>query len=98
MDNVTTTRPAFADLLGARTATGAHLCVGLDTSVAALPEGIAPTLAPEERVVAFNERVVEATLDIAAAFKPNAAFYEALGAAGWEALRRTVGHIHEVAP
>ena len=46
----------------------------------------------------FNERVVEATLDIAAAFKPNTAFYEALGAAGWEALRQTVDHIHRVAP
>jgi len=92
------TRPAFADLLDARTATGAHLCVGLDTSVASLPETIDRTLSAAERVVVFNERVVEATLDIAAAFKPNAAFYEALGAAGWEALRQTVAHINRVAP
>lgn len=91
-------RPPFAELLDARTATGAHLCVGLDTSAASLPEAIDRTLSAEERVVVFNERIVEATLDIAAAFKPNTAFYEALGAMGWEALRQTVGHIRRVAP
>ena len=92
------TRPPFAELLDARTATGAHLCVGLDTAAAAVPGAIDRTLSAEERVVVFNECIVEATLDIAAAFKPNTAFYEALGAMGWEALRRTVAHIHRVAP
>jgi len=92
------TRPPFAELLDAATASGAHLCVGLDPSVSALPDVIDPSLSPAERVVVFNKHVVEATLDIAAAFKPNAAFYEALGAAGWDALRRTVGHIHRLAP
>ncbi len=92
------TRAAFAELLDTRTAAGAHLCVGLDTSADSLPEAIDRTLSAQERVVAFNERVVEATRDIAAAFKPNTAFYEALGAAGWEALQQTVDHIHRVAP
>jgi orotidine-5'-phosphate decarboxylase len=91
-------RPAFAELFDARVATGAHLCVGLDTSPASLPDSIDRTLSAQERVVRFNECIVDATRDIAAAFKPNAAFYEAMGSAGWEALRRSVDYIRRVAP
>ena len=96
--NLSPSRPTFAELFDARVATGAHLCVGLDTSPASLPDIIDRTLSAPERVVRFNECIVDATRDIAAAFKPNAAFYEAMGAAGWEALRLTVDYIHRVAP
>ena len=91
-------RPTFAELFDARVATGAHLCVGLDPSPATIPDIIDRTLAAHDRVVSFNECIVDATRDIAAAFKPNAAFYEAMGAAGWEALRRTAQYIRRVAP
>ena len=91
-------RPTFAELFDARTATGAHLCVGLDTSPASLPDIIDRTLSAPERVLRFNECIVDATCDIAAAFKPNVAFYESMGAAGWDALRRTVDYIRRVAP
>lgn len=91
-------RASFADSLAAHTDAGSHLCVGLDTDPARLPASIDPTLSAEERVIAFNEAIVAATADIAAAYKPNIAFYEALGGGGWDALRHTIRHIHSLAP
>ena len=60
------------------------LCVGLDPHPDDLP---APTA---EAALAFCRRLIDATAPYAAAFKPNAAFFEALGPAGWEALRQVV--------
>ena len=55
------------------------LCVGLDPDPALLPRGIA--------LEAFLAGVVEATRDLVCCYKPNLAFYEALGAVGYQALR-----------
>jgi orotidine-5'-phosphate decarboxylase len=49
-------------------------------------------------VVEFNRRIVEATAELACAYKPNAAFYEALGADGFRALSGTVAAIRASAP
>jgi orotidine-5'-phosphate decarboxylase len=63
------------------------LCVGLDVD---------PRLAPPELVgqVGWVERfclgIVEATADLVCAFKPNLAFFEALGEDGYHGLRRTL--------
>ena len=38
------------------------------------------------------------TKDVACAFKPNAAFFEAYGSAGWEALQRTLQLIPKEIP
>jgi uridine monophosphate synthetase len=65
------------------------LCVGLDPR----PE----RLAPGEDLFDFNRRIVKATADLACAFKPNFAFYEAAGPIGLEALKRTVDYVHEAA-
>jgi len=59
------------------------VCVGLDTDPGKLPAGIERTPAG---VTAFNRAIVKATADLVCAYKPNAAFYEALGAPGIEAL------------
>ena len=75
-----------------------HLCVGLDTDVRRIPNAVHPARTPAERVVAFNAAVVDATADIACAYKPNVAFYEALGADGWSALAGTVAEIRRRAP
>lgn len=72
--------------------------VGLDTDSERIPESVAPGAAPAERVVEFNRRIVEATADLAAAYKPNAAFYEALGAEGFRALEETIAVIRVSAP
>lgn len=86
------------ELLAAHFAQGKHLVVGLDPDPARIPESVAPGVGPAERVVEFNRRIVEATADVAVAYKPNAAFYEALGAEGFGALSATVDAIRDSAP
>jgi uridine monophosphate synthetase len=60
------------------------LCVGLDPSLDIPTADVLPRM----------RSVVEATHPYACAFKPNAAFYEARGAAGWQALRSLIDVIH----
>ncbi len=68
------------------------VCVGLDP----LPEKLPGSLQGEaDAILAFNQAIVEATAPWACAFKPNIAFYEAMGPAGLETLRRTIAFIHE---
>ena len=86
------------ELLATHFAQGRHLAVGLDTDPDRIPESVAPGASPAERVVEFNGRIVEATADFACAYKPNAAFYEALGEDGFFALSETVATIRERAP
>jgi orotidine-5'-phosphate decarboxylase len=64
----------------------------LDPVEEKLPEALRQRPDP---ILAFNQHIVEATATWACAFKPNIAFYEALGPAGLEILRRTVVFIHE---
>lgn len=63
------------------------LCVGLDPHPADLPQPSA------QAASAFCLRLIEATSDLALAFKPNAAFFEIYGAAGWEALRQVIAAV-----
>ncbi len=87
-----------AELLASHFVEERHLAVGLDTDPRRIPESVAPDASPAERVVEFNRRIVAATADLAAAYKPNAAFYEALGADGFRALAETIDAIRDSAP
>ena len=79
----------FVDRIrSASEATRSLVCVGLDPD---------PALMPVQDVVEFNRAIVDATASVASAYKPNLAFYEALGRAGLDALERTVGYIREAA-
>jgi orotidine-5'-phosphate decarboxylase len=73
------------------------LCVGLDPEPERLPSSLRakPVL---EAVLEFNLRLVDATHDLVACFKPNLAFYEALGPGGLDVLRRTVAAIPAALP
>jgi len=65
---------------------GSLLCVGLDPEPSLLPEGFGP-----DDVARFNRAIIEATSDLVCAYKPNVAFYEALGPErGYAALRETL--------
>lgn len=64
------------------------LCVGLDPHPADLP---APTA---EAARDFCLNLVQQTAPYAAAFKPNAAFFEVFGADGWKALKEVIGAVH----
>jgi orotidine-5'-phosphate decarboxylase len=66
------------------------LCVGLDPDLKKLPKHI---LKEPDAVFEFNKRIIDATLPYAVAYKPNIAFYEALGPRGWNSLQRTLGYI-----
>ncbi len=57
------------------------LCIGLDPDPSLMPEGLG--------VYYFNRAIIEATADLVCAYKPNIAFYEALGAEGMAALKKT---------
>ncbi len=61
---------------------GSLVCVGLDPDPDLMPAGMG--------VLDFNRVIVEATSDLVCAYKPNLAFYEALGIDGMTALRETV--------
>ena len=65
------------------------LCIGLDVD-----RGLMPVADPYE----FNRAIIDATADLACAYKPNLGFYEALGIAGLNALERTVEYIRQAAP
>ncbi len=64
-----------------------YLCVGLDTDPAKIP---AHLLGEEDPIFAFNKAIIEATLPYCVAYKPNFAFYEAMGEKGMTALRKTM--------
>jgi orotidine-5'-phosphate decarboxylase len=66
------------------------LCVGLDTDLAKIPEFLLET---EDPIFEFNKAIIDATKEYCVAYKPNIAFYECLGAAGWESLRKTLEYI-----
>jgi len=61
------------------------LCVGLDTDAAKIPAGM--------DVLSFNKAIIDATREYCVAYKPNLAFYEMMGPAGWEILAETVSYI-----
>lgn len=66
------------------------LCVGLDPDITKIP---AHLLKLEDPVFEFNKAIIDATKPYCVAYKPNFAFYEALGAKGWESLKKTVDYI-----
>ena len=69
-----------------------YLCIGLDTD----PEKIPPHLLDyADPVYEFNRAIIDATADLCVAYKPNLAFYECLGTAGWNSLQKTMRHIPE---
>lgn len=66
------------------------LCVGLDSEADKIPRHL---IAFDDPVFEFNRRIIDATRDYCVAYKPNLAFYEALGPEGWNTLKRTVEYI-----
>lgn len=71
------------------------LCVGLDTDLSKIPQHL---LANEDPIFEFNKAIVDATHDLAVAYKPNLAFYEVHGASGWNSLLKTVQYIRKKYP
>jgi orotidine-5'-phosphate decarboxylase len=77
-------QPFLAKLRAAAEQNHSLVCVGLDPD---------PSLMPIEDVAEFTKTIVAATADLVCAYKPNLAFYEALGDEGWDALKQTLAVI-----
>ena len=77
-------------LINATRKNNSLLCVGLDPDPKRMPQKIG--------VFEFNKAIIDATSDLICAYKPNFAFYEALGEEGLDALKRTVEHIPDDIP
>ena len=65
------------------------LCIGLDPD---------PNLMPQVDILEFNKAIIDATHDLVCAYKPNLAFYEALGIEGLTILQKTVEYIPSDVP
>lgn len=66
------------------------LCVGLDPDIRKIPPHLLET---EDPIFEFNKAIIDATVDICVAYKPNLAFYEVMGSKGWESLQKTAAYI-----
>lgn len=71
------------------------LCVGLDTEIEKIPSFLKKLKDP---LFEFNRRIIDATHEYTVAYKPNVAFYESHGSAGWKSLESTVKYIREKHP
>ena len=61
------------------------LCVGLDVDLSKMPAGLPKD---GQGALHFCRSIIEATRDLAVAYKPNMAFFESLGAGGFEVMER----------
>ncbi|MGB0305941.1 MAG: orotidine-5'-phosphate decarboxylase [Flavobacteriaceae bacterium] len=71
------------------------LCVGLDSDTSKLPSSVSQH--PEAQFT-FNKQIIDATHDLAVAYKINTAFYESDGSKGYQALEKTVQYLNENYP
>lgn len=81
------TRQALTDQIQQKKS---YLCVGLDTDFDKIPTHLQ---AHPDAIFEFNKQIIDATQDLCVAYKINTAFYEVLGAKGWDIMERTVNYI-----
>jgi orotidine-5'-phosphate decarboxylase len=73
-----------------------HVCVGLDTAADYIPPAERLRAASDaEAVLAYNTALIDAVADVAACFKVQIAYYEALGLAGLAVYAKTLRYIRE---
>ena len=79
-----------AELIAQIKLKSSFLCVGLDPDLSKMPPHL---LEGPDPLFEFCKAIIDATHPYAVAFKPNTAFFECHGAAGWEALQKTSAYI-----
>jgi len=71
-----------------------HVCVGLDTDYEYLPASFAKLFSNiSEALFSFNKKIIDATLDVAACYKVQIAYYESFGMQGLEAYKKTLAYL-----
>ena len=78
----------YEQLHAAANKNNSWICVGLDTDLEKIPPHLVEAHG-HDAVVYFNQAIIEATQDLVCSYKPNSAFYEALGPMGLEMLKVT---------
>ncbi len=68
------------------------LCIGLDTDITKIPQHLLKT---DDPVFEFNKQIIDSTIDITVAYKPNLAFYESMGLQGWASLEKTINYLNK---
>lgn len=68
------------------------LCIGLDPDIKKIPRHLHKTSDP---IFEFNKQLIDATHHLCVSYKPNTAFYESMGSAGWESLEKTVHYLKD---
>lgn len=82
--------PSFVAEIASRVLAGqAPIVIGLDPRLDALPDEIAPDAPPQQRIVEFYRRAMPAIARHAPCVKPNIAFFECYGSAGYAAFEAT---------
>lgn len=71
------------------------VCVGLDTAIEYIPDHLLEGRSETEALVEFNKEIIDATIDVAACFKVQIAYYEALGLKGMLAYKETLDYLRE---
>ncbi len=79
----------FLDKLTEKWDGGKFVCIGLDQQ--AVSSG-------NKSAFEFNKNIIDSTHNLVCAYKPNSAFYEALGAEGWNILKQTVDYLRNNYP
>lgn len=79
-----------AELVQQIRAKKSYLCVGLDTDLKKVPAHLHSHANP---VLEFNRQIIEATAPYCVCYKINTAFYEWMGAKGWEIMQETLNLI-----
>jgi len=69
-----------------------YLCVGLDSDPVKIPAHLGKF---DDPVFEFNKAIIDATHDLAVAYKLNTAFYESAGLKGWQSLEKTIRYLHD---
>lgn len=71
------------------------VCVGLDTKLDYLPEFLQESTDICEQLFQFNKMIIDGTLDVAAVYKVQIAYYEAYGIEGMKAYQKTIAYLRE---
>lgn len=70
------------------------ICVGLDTALEYIPKSLKKD-SISESVFQFNKKVIDGTKDLVAIYKPQIAYYEALGLEGMIAYKKTLEYLRK---
>jgi len=81
---------SFEKLTKSIDVSGSMLCVGLDSDISKLPNGIEKNL---DGLLKFNKKIINSCSTYASAFKVNFAFYEQYGSEGFDVLKETMDNM-----